>query len=84
MSTREAVVAEEDSSFDVELLNAMRFEEDEKEAVSGRDRVTKAEHMGHSSSAVDRRRAAKKGKGKGRKEKRSPPRSFDPLLRLLT
>ena len=66
LSTREAVVAEEDSSFDVELLNAMRFEEDEKEAVSGRDRVTKAEHMGHSSSAVDRRRAAKKGKGKGK------------------
>ena len=28
--------------------------------------MTKAEHMGHSSSAVDRRRAAKKGKGKGK------------------
>ena len=70
LSTREAVVAEEDSSFDVELLNAMRFEEegdDEKhKAKTGRDRVTKSVYMENSSSAVTRRRAAKNGKGKGK------------------
>ena len=68
LSTREAVVAEEDSSFDVELLNAMRFEEDERNDSNtlSRDRVTKAEYMGNSSSAVNRRRAAKRGKGKGK------------------
>jgi hypothetical protein len=69
LSTREAAVAEEDSAFDVELLNAMRFEDDENEKDvlrTGRDRVSKSKHMTNSSNAITRRRAAKQGKGKGK------------------
>lgn len=70
LSTTEAVIAEEDSAFDVDLLDTLRFDDVRDDAVNGvgddKRSVPKQEYMVRSSNAMLRRRAGKKGAGKGK------------------